>query len=137
MAIAPMDLSEDLSFLVEELDEHTKVESIGIGEESDDEDEGAKRLQKSYNSLLEKTGEYARVAKAAIKKMKKAKQNYKSILVRYKETKCEVEALNGELTEAYSKIKFLELEVIQANTKVEQVASKKLDEVRAHQKPFF
>ena len=45
--------------------------------------------------------------------------------------------LNGELTKAYSKIKFLELEVIQANAKVEQVSSKKLDEVLAHQKPFF
>ena len=44
--------------------------------------------------------------------------------------------LNGELTKAYSKIKFLELEVIQANAKVEQVSSKKLDEVLAHQKPF-
>ena len=59
-----------------------------------------------------------------------------SLLVRYEETKCEVETLNGELTEAYSKIKFLELEVIQANAKLEWVASKKLDEVLAHQKPF-
>ena len=38
--------------------------------------------------------------------------------------------------EAYSKIKFLELEVIQANAKVEWVPSKKLDEVLAHQNPF-
>ena len=68
MAIAPMDSSEDLSLLVEELDKHTEVESMGIGEESDDEDEGTKELQESYNSLLEKTREYARVAKAAIKK---------------------------------------------------------------------
>ena len=44
--------------------------------------------------------------------------------------------LNGELIKAYSKIKFLELEVIQANAKVEWVSSKKLDEVLAHQKPF-
>ena len=64
-------------------------------------------------------------------------QDYKSLLVRYKETKCEVETLNGELTEAYSKIKFLELEVIQANAKLERVSSKKLDEVLAHQKSFF
>ena len=56
--------------------------------------------------------------------------------MRYKETKCEVEMLNGELTESYSKIKFLEPEVIQANAKVERVSSKKLDEVLAHQKPF-
>ena len=107
MTIAPVDSSEDLSLLVEELDEHTEVESRGIGEESDDEDEGTKELQESYNSLLEKTRQYTRVAKAAIRKMKKAEQDYKSILVRYKETKCEVEALNGELTKAYSKIKFL------------------------------
>ena len=44
--------------------------------------------------------------------------------------------LNEELTEAYSKIKFLELKVVQANAKVERVSSKKLDEVLAHQKPF-
>ena len=44
--------------------------------------------------------------------------------------------LNEELTEAYSKIKFLELEVIQANAKVKRVASEKLNEVLAHQKPF-
>ena len=136
MTIAPMDLLKDLSLLVEELGEHTKVESMGIGKELDDEDEGTKELQESYNSLLEKIGEYARMAKAAIRKMKIAKQDYKSILVRYKEMKCEVEALNGELTEAYSKIKFLELEVIQANVKVECVSSKKLDEVLAHQKRF-
>ena len=102
--------------------------SMGIVEESDDEeDEGTMGLQEFYNTLLEKTGEYGRVAKATIKKMKRAEQDYKSLLVRYKETKCEVETLNGELTEAYSKIKFLELEVIQANAKVEQVSSKKLD----------
>ena len=94
ITIAPMDSSEDLSLLVEEFGEHTEVEFMGIGEESDDEDEGTKELQESYNSLLEKTREYARVAKAAIRKMKKAEQDYKSILVRYKETKCEVEALN-------------------------------------------
>jgi len=44
--------------------------------------------------------------------MKRVEQDYKSLLVRYKETQCEVEMLNGELTEAYLKIKFLELEVI-------------------------
>ena len=94
MTIALVDSSEDLSLLVEELGEHTEVKSMGIGEEFDDEDEGTKELQESYNSLLEKTRKYARVAKAAIKKIKKAEQDYKSILVRYKETKCEVEALN-------------------------------------------
>ena len=56
--------------------------------------------------------------------------------MRYKEMKCKVEALSEELTKAYSKIKFIELEVIQANAKMECVASKKFDEVLAHQKPF-
>ncbi|KAL0013743.1 hypothetical protein SO802_000812 [Lithocarpus litseifolius] len=87
--------------LMEELGEHTELESMGIVEESDDEkDERTVGLQETYNSLLEKT----------------------------------VQTLNGELTEAYSKIKFLELEVIQANAKVEQVSSKKLDKVLAHKK---
>ena len=98
---------------MEEFGEHTKLESIGIVEESnDEEDEGSVELQETYNSLLEKTSEYAKVAKATIKKIKRAEQNYKCLLVRYKETKCEVETLNGELTKSYSKIKFLELEVI-------------------------
>ena len=56
-----------------------------------------------------------------LKKMKRAEEDCRSLLIRYKETKCEVETLNGKLTEAYSKIKFLELEVVQANAKVEQV----------------
>ena len=38
---------------------------------------------------------------------------------------------------AYSKIKFLELEVIQANVKVECITTKKLDNVLSSQKPFF
>ena len=142
MTIAHIDSSEDLSTLVEEFGEYTKVESMGLGEDSDDEEEeciyaGNNRLQESYNALLEKSGEYSRVAKVAIRKMKKAEQDYKSILVRYKETKCEVEVLNEELTNAYSRIKFFKLEVIQANAKVEQVASKKLNEVLAYQKPSF
>ena len=92
-------------------------------------------MQESYNAFLEKSGECARVAKAAIRKMKKAEEDYKSILARNKETKCEVEGLNEELNNAYSKIKFLDLEVVQANAKVKRVTSKKLDEVLAYQKP--
>ena len=129
---------EDLRNLVEELGKHIEVESIGVGDEFDDDEEcvyeGTNRLQEFYNALLEKSGEYARVVKVAIKKIKKAEQEYKSILVQYKETKCEVVGLNEELTNAYSRIKFLELEVIQANAKVERVAYKKLDEVLAYQK---
>ena len=49
MTIAPMDSLEDLSTLVEEIGEHIEVEFIGVGEESDEEDEecifeGAKGL---------------------------------------------------------------------------------------------
>ena len=120
MTIASVDSSEDLSNLVEELGEHTEVESMGVVDESDDNEEecvyeGTNRLQESYNALLEKRGEYGRLAKATIRKMKKSEQDYKSTFIWYKETKCEVEGLNEELTNAYSRIKFLELEVIQAN----------------------
>ena len=77
------------------------------------------------------------MAKVAVKKMKKAKEEYRSLLARYKEAKCEIEMLNGELTEAYTKIKFIELEMVQENVKVERVSTKKLDDVLSHQKPFF
>ena len=76
------------------------------------------------------------MAKAAVKNMKKAEEDYRSLLVRYKEAKCEIEMLNGELIEAYKKVKFLELEVIQANAKVDQVSTKKLDDVISSQKNF-
>ena len=82
MTIAPVQSSDDLSLLMEEFGEHTEVESIGIVEESDDkEDERIVGLQETYNSLLEKTGGYAKVFKAAIKKLKRVKQDYKSLLV--------------------------------------------------------
>ena len=42
-----------------------------------------------------------------------------------------MEIVNGELTEAYPKIKFLEPEVIQVNAKVERVSFKKLDDILA------
>ena len=58
------------------------MELMGIVEEYDDEEEERTvGLQETYNSLLEKTGEYARVAKVSIKKMKKAEQDYNSFLV--------------------------------------------------------
>ena len=86
---------------------------MGVVEESDvEEDESTTNLQKNYNSLLEKSGEYTRVAKAAVKKMKKVEEDYKSLLIHYKETKCEIETLNGELLEAYTKVRFLEQEVM-------------------------
>ena len=56
--------------------------------------------------------------------------------MRYKEAKCEIETTNGELTEAYLKIRFLKLEVVQANAKIERVSTKKLDDVISSQKYF-
>ena len=43
-----------------------------------------------------------------MRKMKKVENDYKSLLIRYKEAKCEIEILNGELSEAYTKVRFLE-----------------------------
>ena len=41
--------------------------------------------------------------------MKKAEEDYRSLLVRYREAKCEIEMLNGELTEVYTKVNSLSL----------------------------
>ena len=118
MTIALVESSEELNLLIEELGENSDEEFMRIVEESDaDEDEDTASLREKYNSLLEKSGDYARVAKAAVIKMKKPEEDYRSLLVRYKEAKCEIETLNGELTEAYSKVKFLEFELVQANAK--------------------
>ena len=55
MTIAPVESSNDLSVLVEELGKHIEVESMGIVEKSDDEEEERTvGLQETYNSLLEK-----------------------------------------------------------------------------------
>ena len=130
MTIAHVESTDDLSKLVEELGEHSDEESMGVVEESNDEDgEKSEGLQENYNSLFEELGEYARMAKVAVKKMKKAKEDYRSLLVQYKEAKYKIETLNGELTVAYMKVKFLELEVVQANAKVERVSTKNLDDV--------
>ena len=76
------------------------------------------------------------MAKAVVKKMKKAEEDYKGLIIRYKEAKCEIKTLNGELSEAYTKVRFLEQEVVQANTKIERVSTKKLDDVISSQKHF-
>ena len=110
MTIAHVESLEGLNLLVQELGEHSDEESMGIVEELDAEiDEDTTGLRENYSSLIEKSEEYTRVAKAAVKKMKKAEEEYRSLLVRYKGAKCEIETLNGELIEAYTKVKFLEL----------------------------
>ena len=48
------------------------------------------------------------MAKVGVKKMKKADEDYRSLLMRHKEAKYETEKLNGELSEAYIKVRFLE-----------------------------
>ena len=137
MAIAHVESSEDLNLLVQELGERSDEESIGIVEESNvEEDKNAACLQENYNSLFEKSGEYACVAKAAMKKMKKAEKDYRCLLMRHKEVKCEIEKLNGELSKAYTKVRFLEQEVVQANAKIERVSTKKLNDVISSQKKF-
>ena len=137
MTIAHVESSDELNLLVRDLGEHSNEESLGIVEESDvEEDESTANLQENYNSLLEKSGEYTRVAKAAVRKMKKAEEDYKSLLIRYREAKCEIETLNSELSEAYTKVRFLEQEVVQANAKIERVTTKKLDDVISSQKNF-
>ena len=59
MTTAPVDSSEALSNLVEELGEHTKVESMGVGDESDDDEEeciyeGTSRLQNPTTHFLKR-----------------------------------------------------------------------------------
>ena len=109
MTIAHVESSDELNLLVRDLGEYSDEESLGVVEESDvEEDESTSNLQENYNSLLEKSGDYTRVAKAAVRKMKKAKEDYKSLLIRYREAKCERETLNDELSETYTKVRFLE-----------------------------
>ena len=92
MTIAHVESSDELNLLVQELGEHNDEESLGVVKELDaEEDESTANLQKNCNSLLEKSGEYARVAKAVVQKMKKVEEDYKSLLIHYKEAKCEIE----------------------------------------------
>ena len=134
MAITTIDSRDELSDLVNELGVHSKGEEV---DDSEDEDvylnEGEKNLQEMYDLLLEDCGKYAKVAKNDVKKMKKLDEEHKSTLVQLKDVKCEVERLKEELMNAYSKIKFLELEIIQANVKVECISTKKLDSVLSSQ----
>ena len=138
MAITLVDFKGELEELNEELSEHTNVEEV---EASDDEEEyleeGDRKLQDVYDALLENYGKYAKVAKSIVKKMKKIEEDHKSTLMQLKDAKFEVENLKEELLNAYSKIKFLELEVIQSNANVECITTKKLDNDLTSQKTFL
>ena len=135
VAITFVDSMDELSNLVDELGNHFEGEEV---KESEDEEvcqnEGENNLQEAYDSLLEDCGKYTKVVNLAVKKMKNVEEEHRCILMQCKEAKCEVEGLKGELVEAYSKIKFLELEIIQANVKVERMSIKKLDNVLPSQK---
>ena len=91
MAITTIDSRDELSELVDDLGVHSEGEEVDV---SDDEDvylnEGEKNLQEVYDALLEDCGKYAKVAKIAVKKMKKIEEEHKSTLVQLKEAKCEV-----------------------------------------------
>ena len=66
MTITHNESLEDLNLLVQELGDHSDEESIGVVEETDsEEDENTASLQENYNSLLEKSRKYTRVAKAS------------------------------------------------------------------------
>ena len=115
MTVAHVESMDDLSKLVEELREHSDEESMGVVEESDaKENESTAGLQENYNSLLKKLGKYARVAKAAVKKMKKVEEDYRSLLVQYKETKCEMETMKpkGNLFQNYKEVRERTMSVI-------------------------
>ena len=137
MAITSVDSKDGLSELVKEFGVHSDFEKDEV---SDDEEvylnEGDKKIQDVYEALLEDCGKYAKVAMSVVKKMKRIEKDHKSTLAQLNDAKCEVEDLKDELLNAYSKIKFLELEVIQANVKVERITTKKLDNVLSFQKPF-
>ena len=112
MAITLVDCKDELSDLVEELSVHSKGEEDEVTNNEDVYlNEGDKNLQDVYDALLEDCGKYAKVAKSVVKKMKKIKE-HKSTLAQLIDAKCEVKELKEELLNAYSKIKFLELEVI-------------------------
>ena len=59
-----------------------------------------KRMQPVFKRIIIL---YACVAKAAVKKMKKAEEDYRSLLMRHKEAKCEIEKLNGEFIRSLHK----------------------------------
>ena len=137
IAITLVDSKEELDELNEELGEHTDVKEVEATDDKDEYlEEGDRKLQVVYDTLLEDCGKYAKVAKSSVKKMKRTEEDHKSTFVQLRDAKCEVEDLKEELLNAYSKIKFLELEVIQANAKVEHITTKKLDSVLTSQKSF-
>ena len=81
MAIAHIESLEDLNLLVQELGEHSDEESIGIVKEPDVEEDENAIVFKRIIILFLKNQESMHVSKAAVKKMKKAEEDYRSLLM--------------------------------------------------------
>ena len=82
---------------------------------------------------------YSKLNEVVVRKFnlgEKMEEDYGSLLMRHKEVKCEIEKLNDELSEVYTKVRFLEQEVVQFNAKIERVSTKKLNDVISSQKQF-
>ena len=134
MAITTIDFRDELNDLVDELGVHSGSEEVNVLEDEDEYlNEGEKNLQEVYGALLEDCGKYVKVANNTLKKMKKIEEEHRCTLMQLKEAKCEVEELKEKLLKAYSKIKFLELEIIKANVKVEHIFTRKLDSMLSSQ----
>ena len=60
-----------------------------------------RKLQVVYVALLEDCGKYAKVAKSAVKKIKRIEEDHKFTLVQLKDANYEVENLKEDLLNAY------------------------------------
>ena len=104
---------------------------------NNEEEDGKKDLVVlQQNAFLKVSGKYARTAENAIRGMKKAEEEKEVTLEELEIYMCKVEELKVELEGAYSKIRFLEHEVIEANAKVDRISSKKLDFMLQARRPL-
>ena len=85
MVITIVDSRDKLSNLVDEQGVHSKGEKVDLEDEDVYLNEGEKNLQEVYDALLEDCDKYAKVAKNAVKKMKKVEEEHKSTLVQLKD----------------------------------------------------
>ena len=98
MSITLVDSKEELDELNEELGEHIDVKEVEATDDKDEYlEEGDRKLQVVYNTLLEDCGKYAKVAKSAVKKMKRTEEDHESTFVQLRDAKCEVKNLKEEL----------------------------------------
>ncbi|KAL0005472.1 hypothetical protein SO802_013033 [Lithocarpus litseifolius] len=72
-------------------------------------------------------GKYARIVENAIRRMKKVEEENEATLEELEIYMCKVKKLKVELDSAYLEIKFLELELIEANSRVDKLSCEKPD----------